>query len=51
MDLISVIEQQIRLGRKETTKLTEKGLEEINKFDMNFVSEEVKEIMDKSYGI
>lgn len=51
MDLINAIEQQIRLGRKETTKLTEKGLEEINKFDMNFVSEEVKEIMDKSYGI
>ena len=51
MDIFQVIEQQVKIGRKETTKLTENGLEEINKFDMEFVSEDVKEIIEKSYGI
>ena len=51
MDIFQVIKQQIKNGRKETTKLTKKGLEEINKFDMEFVSEDVKEIIEKSYGI
>ena len=51
MDIISVVEQQIRLGRKETTRLTEKGLQEIKKFGIEFASEEVKELIEKSYGL
>lgn len=49
--IIDAIKQQIRLGRKETTRLTEKGIEELKKFDTVFaVDNDVKEILEKSYG-
>lgn len=50
MTIIDAIKQQIRLGRKETTRLTKKGIEELEKFGMVFaVDNDVKEILEKSY--
>lgn len=46
MDLIEVIRQQIRLGRKETTALTKKGLEEIKKFGTE-IAEEFEELIKR----
>lgn len=46
MDLTDVIRQQIRLGRKETTVLTKKGLEEIKKFGTE-IAEEFEELIKK----
>lgn len=50
MAIIDAIKQQIRLGRKETTRLTKKGIEELEKFGTVFaVDNDVKEILEKSY--
>ena len=48
-ELIDVLRQQIKNGRKETTMFTKKGIEEIEKFDMKFVDDDIKEIMQKFY--
>lgn len=50
MDLTDVIRQQIRLGRKETTALTKKGLEEIKKFGTEIVEEFEELIKRKENG-
>ena len=49
MDIIQVIRQQIKNGRKETTKLTKKGLEELENSSAVF-DEDIEEIKRKSYG-
>lgn len=49
MDIFQVIKQQIKNGRKETTMFTKKGIEEIEKFGMKFVDDDIKEIMQKFY--
>lgn len=50
MTIIDAIKQQIRLGREESTRLTKKGIEELEKFGMVFaVDNDVKEILEKSY--
>jgi len=50
MTIINAIKQQIRLGRKESTRLTKKGIEELEKFGTVFaVDNDVKEILEKSY--
>lgn len=48
-ELIDVLRQQIKNGRKETTMFTKKGIEEIEKFGMEFVDDDIKEIMRKFY--
>jgi ABC-type uncharacterized transport system ATPase subunit len=48
-ELIDVLRQQIKNGRKETTMFTKKGIEEIEKFGMKFVDDDIKEIMQKFY--
>lgn len=49
MDIIQVIKQQIKNGRKETTKLTKKGLEEIENLNIDF-DDDIKEVIENSYG-
>lgn len=49
MDIFQVIKQQIKNGRKETTKLTKKGLEELKNVSTVF-DDDVEEIKKKSYG-
>lgn len=48
-ELIDVLRQQIKNGRKETTMFTKKGIEEIEKFGMKFVDDDIKKIMQKFY--
>lgn len=49
MDIFQVIKQQIKNGRKETTKLTKKGLEEIENLNIDF-DDDIKEVIENSYG-
>lgn len=48
-ELIDVLRQQIKNGRKETTMFTKKGIEEIEKFGTEFVDDDIKKIMQKFY--